>query len=306
MENVFEELTMGSQQRYAVLRRKVQFFSTFAGGVIEALRESGYRLSNFRKQVPNPYLLGMQQRQAAAQQRTRPSSARNISTSSGSENIELLFEQRDNDQCRVLIVPYRNDLPYLFKDKFTAQLGLELSRYTSDPDVLRQAMNVNTRGQFGSFLGGTRLPKLYIDSPPALKQPGSMTFELQGARLVVAMNIVVELGKYRVSDFDLDIDGIRTDLEAYFYGLEKYLSLLLKNFGSDIVVEEESADEASPPAKEQASQASQSQTVNLSSLTAAQSDAQESSVTRSEGYQPRTVALRPEEIPIDVQDEAEQ
>lgn len=314
METVFEELTMGSQQRYAMLRRKVQFFSTFAGGVIEALRESGYRLSNFRKETPNLYFMAAQQRQAAAQQRLGQTAARSLSAASGGENIELSFEQRDNDQCRVLIVPYRNDLPYLFRNKFTAQLGLELSRYTSDPDVLRKAMNVNTRGQFGSFIGGARLPKLYIDSPPALRQPGSMTFELQGARLVVAMNIVVELGKYRISDFDLNIDAIRTDLEAYFYGLEKYLSLLLKNFGSDIVVEEEPAEEgpeeAVPPAApantapQPVPQASQAQTMNLSALQVPdlEPEAEGDNPFQAEGGQSMTVRLSPEDIPREVKE----
>jgi hypothetical protein len=119
-----------------------------------------------------------------------------------------------------------------------AQLGLELSRYCNDPDTLRQAMAVNAKNAFGSFLGGGRLPKLYLDSPPDLKPPGTMTFELRGARLVVAMNVLANLGKYRMSDFELDIDAIREDLQVYFYGLEKYLALLMQNFGSKVVIQE--------------------------------------------------------------------
>jgi hypothetical protein len=243
VDSVFQELTLGSQRRFADVRRKVQFFSTFAGGVIEALRESGYRLSNIEKEFSY---------RSIARQQSLQANSRNITTASGGNNLELYFEQRDNDQCRVLIVPYRTDLPYLSKGRYTAQLGLELSRYSSDPNVLRQAMNVNSSGQVGAFFGGRRLPKLYLDSPPTLRQPGSMTFELQGARLVVAMNIMTDLVKYRISDFDLDIEAIKRDLEAYFYGLEKYLSLLLQNFGSDIVVTESDIDSLDPPAMREA------------------------------------------------------
>jgi hypothetical protein len=236
-ESVFHDLTLASQRKYAGIRRKVQFFSTFAGGVIEALRELGFRLSNIEKE--SGYRgYGAQSVHGVAQA---------VTAASGGKNLELYFEQRDNDQCRVLIVPYRTDLPYLSKNHFTAQLGLELSRYSSDPDVLRQAMNVNSRGQLGGFLGGMRgksIPKLYLNSPPDLKQPGSMTFELRGARLVVSMNVLVELNKFRVSDFDLDIDAIKKDLEAYFYGLEKYLSLLLQNFGTDVTIQEGPAPSA--------------------------------------------------------------
>ena len=231
-EDVFHELNLGSQRQFAGIRRKVQFFSTFAGGVIEALRELGFRLSNIEKES------GFRTHGAQPVQ----SLSQNITSSAAGKNVELYFEQRDNDQCRVLIIPYRTDLPYLSRGRFTAQLGLELSRYSSDPDVLRQAMNVNSRSQFGGFLGGMRgkrLPKLTLNSPPDIKQPGSMAFELRGARLVVSLNVLIDLGKFRLSDFDLDIDAIKQDLQAYFYGLEKYLSLLLENFGSEVRVQKE-------------------------------------------------------------------
>lgn len=221
METVFRELTLGCQQRFNSLRRKTQFFSTFAGGVVEALRESGFRLSNFRRQ--SPY--------------------------TGENNIGLEFEQRDRDRCEVLIIPYRTDLPFLAKGKYYCQIGLELSRYSNDADVLRQALDANSRNRAGTFLGGSRLPKLTLSSPPALQRPGTMTFELQGARLVVAMNVIMDLAKYRQSDFDLDINAIRDDFQALFYGLEKYLSLLLKAMGGDVEVEaEEPASHEPPPA----------------------------------------------------------
>lgn len=259
MNRVFEELTLDSQRSFSAIRRRVQFFSTFAGGVIEALRESGFRLSNFQRQTPRLNHLDPGGQISAGTPRAIQKAMHQEATFGGVyPNIELDFEQRDNDMCRVLIVPYRTDLPYLSKGRFTAQLGLELSRYTSDPDVLRQAVNVNTRGQFGSLLGGARLPKLYLDSPPTLRQPGSMMFELQGARLVVAINVVTDLGKYRLSDFDLDIAAIRDDLNAYFYGLEKYLSLLLQNFGLDVIKDAPSVE---PPAS-----TAQAQTVHLGEL----------------------------------------
>ena len=249
-DQVFHELTFGSQRQFNGIRRKVQYFSTFAGGVIEALRELGFRLSNIEKQSHQPSSFGAHGQSSAQRMQAMRAAGTNISASSGGKNLELYFEQRDNDQCRVLIVPYRTDLPYLSKARFTAQLGLELSRYTSDPDVLRQAMNVNSRGQFGGFLGGMggkTLPKLYLHSPPDIKQPGSMSFELRGARLVVAMNVLVDLGKYRLSDFVLDIPTIKADMEAYFYGLEKYLSLLLRNFGQDVEVRTEPPAPPEPP-----------------------------------------------------------
>ena len=253
-DQVFHELTLGSQRQFNGIRRKVQYFSTFAGGVIEALRELGFRLSNIEKQSHQYSSFGAHSQSSAQRMQAMRAAGANISASSGGKNLELYFEQRDNDQCRVLIVPYRTDLPYLSKGRFTAQLGLELSRYTSDPDILRQAMNVNSRGQFGGFLGGMggkTLPKLYLHSPPDIKQPGSMSFELRGARLVVAMNVVVDLGKYRLSDFDLDIATIKADMEAYFYGLEKYLSLLLRNFGQEVIVQTEPATPPDPPAQHQ-------------------------------------------------------
>ncbi len=216
MQSVFNELTLGSQKRYNAIRRKVQFFSTFAGGVIEALRETGFRLCSFEKQ---PDFL----------ETALPGQPSTRRRSNG--NIQLFFEQQDRDQCSVLIVPYRTDLPFLSKGRFVAQLGFELSRYCNDPDTLRQAMSVNARRAVGSLLGGSRLPKLYLDSPPTIKPPGTMTFELRGARLVVALNVLANLGKYRLSDFELDIDALREDLQVYFYGLEKYLALLLQNFG---------------------------------------------------------------------------
>lgn len=222
MQNVYDDLTLGSQKRYNSIRRRVQFFSTFAGGVIEALRESGFRLSSFEKQAPYTNLFEPGQRAPG-----QPSGRRR-----GNGNIELFFEQRDHDQCSILIVPYRTDLPFLSKNRFVAQLGFELSRYCNNPDTLRQALSVNSNAVLGGLLGRSRLPKLYLDSPPDIKPPGTMTFELRGARLVVAMNILANLGKYRLSDFDLDIDAIREDLSVYFYGLEKYMALLLENFGA--------------------------------------------------------------------------
>ena len=221
MQTVYDELTRRSQKRYNSIRRKVQFFATFAGGVIEALRESGFRLCSFEKQPAyvSPF--------AACASSTGTPGRRECNG-----NIELFFEQADRDQCKVLIVPYRTDLPFLSKGRFVAQLGFELSRFCNDPDTLRQAMAVNARSALGGFLGGSRLPKLYLDSPATLKPPGTMTFELRGARLVVAMNVLANLGKYRLSDFELDIDGIREDLEVYFYGLEKYLALLMQSFGA--------------------------------------------------------------------------
>ncbi len=249
MHTVFDELTLNSQRSFSAIRRRVQFFSTFAGGVIEALRESGYRLSNFQRQTPRLNYLEPGGRVSAGSPQAIEAAMRQAAALRGVfPNIELDFEQRDNDMCRVLIIPYRTDLPYLSKGRFTAQLGLELSRYTNDPDVLRQAVNVNTRGQFGSLLGGARLPKLDLDSPPTLRQPGSMTFELQGARLVVAINVVTELSKYRLSDFDLDIGAIREDLNAYFYGLEKYLSLLLQTFGHEVEGPKEKTEDRSSAA----------------------------------------------------------
>jgi hypothetical protein len=69
------------------------------------------------------------------------------------------------------------------------------------------------------------------------------------------MNVVVELGKYRLSDFDLDIATIKADMEAYFYGLEKYLSLLLRNFGQDVTVRTEPATPPEPSVQAQESTA---------------------------------------------------
>lgn len=251
METVFQELTMGCQHRYNSLRRRTQFFSTFAGGVIEALRESGFRLSNFRRQAPYAGFSSLQAQGAAGAQ----AGARIARAVGGETNIGLEFEQRDRDRCQVFIIPYRTDLPFLSKGHFYCQIGLELSRYSSDPDVLRQALDANSRSRAGSFLGGSRLPKLTLSSPPALQRPGTMTFELQGARLVVAMNVIMDLAKYRQSDFDLDIGAIREDFQALFYGLEKYLSLLLESMGGGVeVVPEESSADAPVPSQTPAAQ----------------------------------------------------
>lgn len=233
-EQIFYELTQTSQRKFNGLRRSVQFFNTFAGGVIEALREMGYRLSQIEKQLIFQSFISATT--AAADRRQALSQASQASPVTAGKNIELHFEQRDNDQCRVLIIPYRTDLLYVSRGKFLAQIGLELSRYSSNPDVLREALEVNSRGQVGGFIGelsGQAIPKLTLNSSSALKQPGSMTFELRGARLVVAVNVIQDLGKYRLSDFDLDIPALKADMEAYFYGLEKYLALMLQTLGQD-------------------------------------------------------------------------
>lgn len=254
MKSIYDELTLNGQNRYNGIRRKVQFFSTFAGGVIEALRESGFRLCSFEKEAEG-FGLG----------------APGVTRRRCNGNIELFFEQQDRDQCKVLIVPYRQDLPFLAKGRFVAQLGLELSRYCNDPDTLRQAMAVNAKSTMGMFLGGKRLPKLYLDSPPDLKPPGTMTFELRGARLVVAMNVLANLGKYRLSDFELDIDAIREDFQVYFYGLEKYLTLLMQNFGAKIAMADEESGEPAGASPESSHPTGSSEPEALSEFTESES-----------------------------------
>jgi hypothetical protein len=243
MVTVYDHLTTQGQARYNRIRRKLQFFSTFAGGVVEALRESGFRLCSFEKQPDVPHELPLSSHDLGMT-RTSQGDRRGVkSPGRGHGNIELFFEQRDRDQCKVLIVPYRSDLTFLARGRFVAQLGLELSRYCNDPHTLRQAMAVNARTALGGWLGQARIPRLHLDSPPDLKPPGSMTFELRGARLVVSLNVVANLNKYRLSDFELDVDSLGEDMRAYFYGLEKYLARLLESFGS-------SSAEASPPVAE--------------------------------------------------------
>lgn len=271
MNPVFHELTLNSQKKFNEVRRKVQFFSTFAGGVVEALRELGYRLSNFEKEFS---FSSLRQPQGVGAHST------SFTEAAGGNNMELYFEQQDSDQCKVLIVPFRTDLPYLSKAGYTAQLGLELSRYTSDPDLLRAALDMNTKRQWGSFLGGQfggkRLPKLYLDSPPHIRQPGSMTFELRGARLVVAMNILTNLDKYRLKDYDLDIEKIKSDFEAYFYGLEKFLGLLQKNLDSgEIAPQNSSPPEEQAPAEEPETAGTMKQTVHLGNLAQQAAEAME-------------------------------
>lgn len=197
----YESLVRQSQERYVGLRRKLHFFDMFAGGVIEALREQGYRLAGFEK-------LG--------------------------GNIELALEQRDLDECRVLILPYRTDLPYVSQKGFMAQVKLELARFCYDPDLLRQAMDVQMRASFGSFLGGSRMPQLDLRARQALMEPGTMTFELRGSRLCTSVNVILDLNQYRLSEFELDIPRLGADLRALFYGVEKYLDLLLSRFGATV------------------------------------------------------------------------
>lgn len=144
MEQIYDELTRSGQNRYNGIRRKIQYFSTFAGGVIEALRESGFRLCSFEKQ----------------------------SERGSNGNIELFFEQQDRDQCKVLIVPYRQDLPFLARGRFVAQLGLELSRFCNDPDTLRQAVALNARASMGTLLGGRRRPSCISTARPISSRPG--------------------------------------------------------------------------------------------------------------------------------------
>jgi hypothetical protein len=98
-----------------------------------------------------------------------------------------------------------------------------------------------------------------------------MTFELRGARLVVAMNILTDLNKYKVSDYGLDIEAIKKDFEAYFYGLEKYLSLLLQNFGSDVEIAE--------PEPEGVPETVERPTMHLSHLTSQAAEAVKSPVS---------------------------
>lgn len=61
-----------------------------------------------------------------------------------------------------------------------------------------------------------------------------MTFELRGSRLCTSVNVILDLNQYRLSEFDLDIPRLGTDLRALFYGVEKYLDLLLSRFGAPV------------------------------------------------------------------------
>ncbi len=242
LEQAFDELTRGCQHRFQSLRRKQQFFTTFAGGVMEALRSSGYRLSDFAREASGW--------QHGSQNRHRPRSSKlselstqltgqagqdwtDPSLQSDPENLELLFEHRSGDLCRVLIIPYRTDLPFLVQGHSYAQLGLELSRYSNDPDLLRRALTVNTRASLAGMVSRRSTPRLALESPPTLKPPGSMSFELKGARTHVYLNLVLNLERYAISDLELDSKQIARDFKALFYGMEKFLSLMLENLDPD-------------------------------------------------------------------------
>ncbi len=193
----FQTLVRECQDRYVGLRRKVQYFEMFGGAVIEALRERDYRLTDFDKH---------------------------------GDNLELCFEQRDLDEFRVVILPYRKDLPYLFQRGHLAQLKLELGRFCNDPETLREAIDVNTRASFGTMLGGPMMTTLDIHSAGSrLQEPGTMTFSVKGSRLYASTNVILDLDAYRISDFELNIAKVGADFKALFYGLEKYLHLLVKS-----------------------------------------------------------------------------
>ncbi|MBI3925134.1 MAG: hypothetical protein HY319_06305 [Armatimonadetes bacterium] len=191
-QDVFEQLVEGSHRRMLRLKRLGRFFHTFAGAVIEAMRERGYRLVGF---------------------------------DSFGDGYSLQFESDQAEELSLVVDPYRTDLPYLIKAGHHAQIRVELATYVSDPDQMRAAQTMQMRTLVGSFFGGG-----HQQPSGGLREPGAFSFRQDGARVLTSVNLLWDLSVYRKSDLDLDKDGIGQDIDALVHGLRKFREGLLERY----------------------------------------------------------------------------
>lgn len=191
MSAVFQELIDGCQERFRRLRQLTQFYHRFAGNVIRIQQDRDCVLTH-------------------------------VGSSGGT--IDLTFEERDEDGLVVRIEPFRNDLVFVNKVGFWAEMHFELFRFCLDPVKLQQANAMNMRSSVGSLFGGGHIREVRMRGNSAsLAQPGVMRLRSSGSRIHVSTMLIWDLTGYQVAGGGFDRVALARDLDAVCHGLEKCL-----------------------------------------------------------------------------------
>jgi hypothetical protein len=192
MSTVFQELIDAGQERYRRLRQLTQFYHRFAGNLIRIQQDRDCVLTH----------LG----------------------SSGGV-IELAFEERDEDGFVIQIKPFRNDLVFVTKVGFWAQVHFELFRFCLDPEKLQRVNSMHMKTQMGGLFGGsgTKVAQMR-GSQATLGQPGVMKLRSSGSRIYVSTSLIWDLTGYAVDGGGFDRENLARDLGAVSHGLEKCLA----------------------------------------------------------------------------------
>ena len=198
VEGHYATVIEASQRHFRRLRRLSEFYHRFAGALIRVQQDRDVDL---------------------------------VHISSGVSTIQLQFEQEDRDGLVVRIEPFRNDLVFVSKVGFWAEVQFRLFRLCADPDALQRVNAMQMKTQFGGLFGGGVRPKARARSGVTnLDQPGILEIQSAGSRVYVSTRLIMDLGRY-MPDKDegrFDRDAIARDLDAAAYGLEKVLEKVVQ------------------------------------------------------------------------------
>lgn len=194
----YDAVIDASQERFRDLRRLTQFYHRFAGNVIRVQQDRDVDL---------------------------------VEMSSGLGTITLQFEQEDQDGLVVTLEPYRNDLVFVKKVGFWAELRFQLFRFQTDPEKVQRVNAMQMKTQLGGLFGGGQVHRRVAVSrkgPTTLNQPGVMEIHSAGSRVFVSTRLIWDLSRYLADPATgrFDLPRIRDDLDAVGYGLEKCLEAI--------------------------------------------------------------------------------
>jgi hypothetical protein len=191
MSVVFQELVDRSQTRFRHLRQLTQFYHRFAGDVIRIQQDRSCALTHME-------VTG--------------------------EAIELHFEEEDRDGFEVGILPFCNELIFVHKVGFWAQMNFQLFRFCSNPEALQAVNEMHMKTQLGCLFGaGTSVLARSRNGKHSLEQPGCIHLETQGSRIYVSTKLIWNLSAYQGEGSSFDRKAISRDLDAVSHGLEKCL-----------------------------------------------------------------------------------
>ena len=141
-------------------------------------------------------------------------------------SIELVFEQQDQDGFVIQVRPWRNDLAFVARMGYWAQITFELYRFCPDPDRLRRAQDAGMKSYYAGLYGrrGTRIGGSPTVAP--LAQPGVFSLRTVGNKIHVSMGLIVDVGSYAGADGAFDRPRIEADLDGVSHGLEKCMQKL--------------------------------------------------------------------------------
>lgn len=196
MSEVFRELVDHCQDRYKRLRQLTQFYHRFAGQVIRIQQDRDCILTH-------------------------------MGSSGGT--VQLQFEERDEDGFGVKIVPFRNDLVFVQKVGFWAELHFELFRFCLDSMAIQRVNQMSFQSRTAAAYSGVgnRQARIRGRASQALHQPGVMKFRSNGSRVYVSTMLIWDLSAFEVSPGVFHREALTRDLDAVSHGLEKCLDGVL-------------------------------------------------------------------------------